>query len=140
MERISVDEYYLGIAKAVSQRSSCLRRQYGAVIVNNREIISTGYNGACRGELNCCDVGICKRTDLAHNSGDYSECESVHAEQNSMLSASRKDMLGATLYLWGGENGIAIDCEPCPICSRMIKNAGIERVVCSRKTMILQHE
>lgn len=133
MGRISVDEYYLGIAKAVSQRSSCLRRQYGAVIVNEREVVATGYNGGCRGETNCCDVGICKRVGKSHNTGDYSECESVHAEQNCMLSASRKEMLGATLYLWGGENGKPIDCKPCPICSRMIKNAGIVRVVCSKE-------
>lgn len=133
MSRISVDDYYLGIARAVSRRSSCLRRQYGCVIVNHREIISTGYNGGCRGEINCCDTGICKRTEAAHNRGDYSECHSVHAEQNAMLSASRKDMIGATLYLYGSENDVTIDCEPCPICSRMIKNAGIERVVCSMK-------
>ena len=133
MGRISVDEYYLGIAKAVSQRSSCLRRQYGAVIVNEREVVATGYNGGCRGAINCCDTGVCNRVGKSHNTGDYSECESVHAEQNAIISASRKEMLGATLYLWGGENGNPIDCEPCPICSRMIKNAGIERVVCSKK-------
>ena len=137
MSRISVDNYYLGIAKAVSRRSSCLRRQYGAVIVNNREIIATGYNGGCRGDINCCDIGVCKRVGMTHNAGDYSECNSVHAEQNALLSASRKEMLGATLYLWGGENGTAIDSEPCPICKRMIKNAGIERVVCSEYPLSL---
>lgn len=131
--RISIDKYYLNIAKAVSKRSSCLRRQYGCVIVNNKEIISTGYNGSPRGETNCCDNGFCKRKHSmgnCHNIGDYSDCESVHAEQNAMLAASRQEMLGATLYLYGEEYGIPIEGPvPCPICSRMIKNAGIKKVV-----------
>lgn len=129
--RISSDEYFLNIAKAVAGRSTCLRRQYGAVIVKNDEIIATGYNGSPRGETNCCDVGICKRIGHKHNDGDYTTCESVHAEQNAMLSASRSEMLGATLYLAGFENGQVIAAEPCPICARMIKNAGIVRVVCT---------
>ena len=129
MKRISVDEYYLEIAKAVSRRSSCLKRQYGAVIVNNQEIVATGYNGSPRGEANCCDVGICNRLNEAHNSGKYDLCKSVHAEQNAIISASRKDMIGGTLYLYGEENGKPIEAVPCPICGRMIKNAGISRVV-----------
>ena len=135
MSRISIDEYYLNIAKAVSERSTCLRRQYGAVLVNNDEIISTGYNGSPRGAQNCCDVGICKRIEenSPHNSGDYSNCNSVHAEQNSFLSASRAEMIGSTLYLAGFENGKSIDCEMCPICKRMAINAGVKRVVYSRK-------
>ena len=129
-QRLSKDEYYINIAKAVSKRSTCLKRQYGAVIINNDEIVSTGYNGSPRGEVNCCDIGICKRLDKPHNFGDYSDCHSVHAEQNAIISASRKEMIGATLYLYGEENGKAIeDCVPCPICSRMIKNSGIIRVV-----------
>lgn len=129
-QRLSKDEYYINIAKAVSKRSTCLRRQYGAVIINNDEIVSTGYNGSSRGEVNCCDVGACKRLDKPHNSGDYSDCLSVHAEQNAIISASRKEMIGATLYLYGEEDGKAIeDCAPCPICSRMIKNSGIVRIV-----------
>ena len=127
--RPSKDMYYLGIAKAVSKRSTCLKRQYGAVIVNNDEIISTGYNGNPRGLNNCIDLGFCSRLDKPHNSGDYSDCGSVHAEQNAMLSASRKDMLGATLYLYGEEDGKSIIAEPCPICQRMIINAGIKHVV-----------
>lgn len=142
--RISKDEYYLGIAKAVSKRSTCLKRHYGCVIVNNDEIIATGYNGSPRGEENCCDKGECKRLSLPNNTGDYSLCHSVHAEQNAMLSASRKDMLGATLYLAGEEeipSGVndeyqtifmmcdVIDAVPCPVCKRMIKNSGISRVV-----------
>lgn len=128
--RLSKDEYYINIAKAASKRSTCLRRQYGAIIINDDEIVSTGYNGSPRGEVNCCDIGTCKRLDKPHNSGDYFDCHSVHAEQNAIISASRKEMIGATLYLYGEENGKIIeDCAPCPICSRMIKNSGIIRVV-----------
>lgn len=137
--RISKDEYYINIAAAVSARSTCLRRRYGCVIVKNDEILSTGYNGAPRGEDNCCDAGICKRNlaGIGHNTGDYAECSSVHAEQNAMLSASRNEMIGATLYLYGEEwdNDLLLcwmeldNPVPCPICTRMIKNAGIVRVV-----------
>lgn len=132
-QRLSKDEYYINIAKAVSKRSTCLRRQYGAVIINNDEIVSTGYNGSPRGEVNCCDIGTCKRLDKPHNSGDYFDCHSVHAEQNAIISASRKEMIGATLYLYGEENGKIIeDCVPCPVCSRMIKNSGIIRIVSTK--------
>lgn len=135
MKRISKDEYYLGIARAVSKRSTCLKRHYGCVIVKNGEVISTGYNGNPRGRENCCDRGTCNRMMKPHNSGDYSDCYSVHAEQNAMLSAARKDMIGSTLYLVCEEciDDQYIDipyCEPCPICKRMISNAGINRVVC----------
>lgn len=130
--RPNEDEYYLNIAKAVSRRSTCLRRQYGAVIVKNKEIISTGYNGAPRGEANCCDTGICYRIGHAHNDGDYASCCSVHAEMNAIISASRSEMLGSTLYLYGEENGKEIIAEPCPICQRLIKNAGIEKVKISQ--------
>lgn len=123
------DEYYLGIAAAVSRRSTCLRRQYGAVIVNNDEIIATGYNGAPRGCENCCDIGKCNREGHEHNDGNYGDCRSVHAEQNCIISASRKEMIGSTLYLAGFENEQAIAAEPCPICKRLIINAGIARVV-----------
>lgn len=135
MKRISKDEYYLRIALAVSKRSTCLKRHYGCVIVKNDEIIATGYNGAPRGEVNCCDVGLCRRINKPHNSGDYSDCHSVHAEQNAMLSASRNEMIGATMYLAGEDmtesnwdndcNAEIVDAIPCPICERMIKNAGI---------------
>lgn len=145
MERIDRDNYYLDIALAVSRRSTCLRRRYGAVIVKKDEIIATGYNGSPRGELNCCDTGGCKRMDMPHNTGDYSQCFSVHAEQNALISASRKDMIGATLYL-AGEELIVKEGEeyvwklkeieqatPCPMCMRMIKNAGIVMVVNRRE-------
>lgn len=143
VSRPSKDEYYLGIALAVSKRSTCLKRHYGAVIVKNNEIIATGYNGAPRGSESCYDYGVCKRMNIPHNTGDYSECKSVHAEQNAIISAPRRDMIGSTLYLSGEEfipeeEGEDIfkcgwqlirNAIPCPICSRMIKNAGIERIV-----------
>ena len=128
--RPDIDTYYLNIAKAVSMRSTCLRRQYGAVIVNNDEIISTGYNGGVRGGINCCDRGTCPRQHLPHNSGDYSSCHGVHAEQNAIISASRNEMIGSTLYLYGSDNDNDIkDVEPCPICKKMMRNAGIIKVV-----------
>lgn len=127
--RPSHDEYYLDIAKSVSRRSTCLRRQYGAVIVNNDEIIATGYNGAPRGEQNCCDIGECNRCGHEHNDGNYGNCRSVHAEMNCIISASRAEMIGSTLYLAGFENGQVIAAEPCPICKRLIINAGIKEVI-----------
>lgn len=141
MERVSKKKYYLNIARAVSKRSSCLKRRYGCIIVKNDEIIATGYNGSPRGLDNCCDKGKCNRLSKPHNSGDYSDCHSVHAEQNAMLSASRKDMIGATMYLAGDEiNSLdlsnpylcwiqLVKCEPCSICARMILNSGIEKLV-----------
>lgn len=123
-------EYYLDIAKAVSRRSTCLRRQYGAVIVCGDEIIATGYNGSPRGCENCCDTGECKRQNAEHNDGNYGECKSVHAEMNALLSAKRSDVMGGTLYLAGFEDGKElVNPLPCPICKRLIKNAGIAGVV-----------
>lgn len=127
--RISKDEYYLNIAKAVAQRSTCLRRQYGAVIVKNDQIISTGYNGSARGESNCCDVGKCWRE--AHNiphGEQYEKCVAVHAEDNAISQAGR-ETIGATLYLAGFEGDNEIVAEPCMMCARKIKNAQIERLV-----------
>ena len=128
-KRMTKTEYYLGIALAVSKRSTCLRRHYGAIIVNNDEIIATGYNGNPRGMKNCCDTGKCMRLNKPHNTGDYSDCHSVHAEQNAMLSASRRDMIGAIMYLYGEEFGTEIEAKPCPICGRMIANSGIIKIV-----------
>ena len=136
IERPSKKEYYLEIAKAVSKRSTCLKRHYGAVIVKDDEIIATGYNGSPRSYGNCCDKDICPRLDIAHNSGNYEDCPAVHAEQNAIISASRKDMIGATLYLCGEEvdetsNQIVTIklAKPCPICHNMILNAGITNIV-----------
>lgn len=124
--------YYLNIAKAVSKRSTCLRRQYGAIIVKNDEIIATGYNGAARGEPNCCDEGVCWREANGIPHGEqYEKCVAVHAEQNAIISAARRDMIGSTMYLYGQENGKAISATPCEICAKMIKNAGIKNVVCA---------
>lgn len=133
--RIDKDSYYLKIAEAVAQRATCLRQKYGAVIVNNDEIIATGYNGAPRGELSCMDRKACYcRTHenpidaaAAKHGAQYGICVAVHAEQNALISASRKEMQGATLYLarTDGEPNPA----PCNICNRMIKNAGIKRIV-----------
>ena len=131
--RISKDDYYLGIAEAVSKRSTCLRRQYGAVIVNHDEIVATGYNGAPRGQVNCCDVGECWReTNHIPHGEQYEKCLAVHAEQNAIISAPRDKLLGATLYLYGSENGKTINAFPCKICQRLIDNAGIICVVSSR--------
>lgn len=139
MTRISKDEYYIRIAEAVSQRSTCLRRHYGCVIVKDDEIIATGYNGSARGEPNCCDVyEVCPRHSQEHNTGNYGDCPAVHAEQNAMLSANRAKMIGATMYLAGFEaDGMAVkECKPCPICDRMIKNAGIVDVVTRKNDKI----
>lgn len=135
--RKSKDQYYLDIAYEVSKRSSCLKRHYGCILVKNDEIISTGYNGAPRGDDNCCDIySICPRIDVPHNSGNYDKCHSVHAEMNAIISASRSEMLGSIMYLSGEEYDVNLkeyvrlsSCEPCPICSRLITNAGISRVI-----------
>lgn len=140
------DTYYLDIAAVVSERSTCLRRNYGAVIVNNDEIISTGYNGNVRGAPNCYELGNCSRIEAEHNDGLYIGCESVHAEMNALISASRQEVIGATLYLAGfevWERGAREELDtvsPCPICSRMIKNAGIKRVVTRTEEFLLSQE
>lgn len=131
--RPNKNEYYLNIAAEVAKRSTCLRRQYGAIIVKNDEIIATGYNGAPRVENNCCDMNYCYRE--AHNiphGEQYEKCVSVHAEQNAIISARRQDMIGATLYLAGWENETRMapgEAQPCTICWRLIKNAGIKEVI-----------
>lgn len=127
--RISKEQYYMGIAKAVSKRSTCIRRQYGAVIVKDDRIVSTGYNGNPRGETNCIDIGKCYRmeNDIPHGT-QYETCKAVHAEQNAIINA-REGLEGADLYLYGEENGEEIYAIPCSICFNMIKNAGIEKVI-----------
>lgn len=130
VERSSKKDYYLEIARSVSKRSTCNRRQYGAIIVNNNEVISTGYNGSPRGCVNCCDIGKCYREINNIEHGEmYERCISVHAEQNAIINASRKEMYGGTLYLVGFENGKELSAEPCKICCRMILNSGIYKVV-----------
>ena len=124
------ESYYLNIANAVAERSTCMRRKYGAVVVKDDEIISTGYNGSPRGEANCCDVGECwrKSNNIPHGE-QYEKCVSVHAEQNAIISASRKELAGSTLYLACVEDGKPIKAVPCDICRRMIVNAGIAKVI-----------
>ena len=133
MERISKENYYLDIAQTVLERATCLRRVYGAIIVKNDEIISTGYNGAPRGRRNCVDMGYCTREALQVPRGErYELCRSVHAEANAIISASRRDMVGGTLYLVGRNaqtDELLADATSCPMCRRHIINAGLERVV-----------
>ncbi len=132
-KRTSKDDYYLGIADAVLNRSTCLRRKYGAIIVKADEIISTGYNGAPRGRENCSDLGFCTREHLNIPAGErYELCRSVHAEQNAIISCSRRDMLGSSIYLVGrdAKTNELITAAPCTLCRRFILNAGIEKIVC----------
>ena len=133
MKRIDKENYYLDIAETVLERSTCLRRRYGAIVVKNDEIVSTGYNGAPRGRKNCMDLGYCTREAMNVPSGErYELCRSVHAEMNAIISAARRDTLGATLYLAGREakNGELLhDATSCSMCRRVIINAGITRVV-----------
>lgn len=132
MERVKKDKYYLDIAESVTKRSTCLRRQYGAIIVKNDEVISTGYNGAPRGEMNCCNCGFCQRDALGIPKGErYELCVSVHAEANAIISAARRDMIGATIYIVGidAKDGSYANPAPCLMCRRLIKNAGIVRCV-----------
>ena len=136
MDRIDKENYYLDIAETVLERSTCLRRCYGAIIVKNDEIVSTGYNGAPRGRKNCMDLGFCAREALNIPSGQrYELCRSVHAEMNAIISAARRDTLGATLYLAGREaksGELLHDATSCSMCRRLIINAGLERVVIRR--------
>jgi dCMP deaminase len=134
MERKDKENYYLDIAETVMRRSTCRRRLYGAIIVQSDEIISTGYNGAPRGRKNCLDLLKCTRDELEIPSGErYELCRSVHAEANAIISASRRDMLDATLYLAGrnAKTGELLDdTSPCSMCRRLIINAGIKKTVC----------
>ena len=131
--RTNKQNYYLDIADSVLERSTCLRRKYGAIIVRNDEIISTGYNGAPRGRRNCSDLGYCTRENLHVPRGErYELCRSVHAEANAIISAPRRDMIGATIYLVGRDaktNALLNDAMSCSMCKRQIINAGIDRVV-----------
>ena len=133
MNRVDKINYYLDIAEMVTERGTCLRNNYGSVIVKNDEIISTGYTGAPRGRKNCLDLGFCRRQKNNTPSGaGFELCRSVHSEQNAIISAKRKDMIGSTLYLVGinKRNGEYVkDNYPCTLCKRMNINAGIEKVI-----------
>ena len=133
MERVSKHNYYLDIAQTVAERATCLRRKFGAIIVKNDVIVSTGYNGAPRGRKNCSDLQFCFRDKLNIPRGErYEMCRSVHAEQNAIIAASREQMLGATLYMScvsPDGNEIIGGMNSCMMCKRVILNAGIARVV-----------
>ncbi|MDR0821364.1 MAG: dCMP deaminase family protein [Oscillospiraceae bacterium] len=133
MARRDKINYYLDIAEVVGERSTCLRRRYGAVLVSSDRIVSTGFNGSPRGRKNCCDEGVCYRKKLGVPSGErYELCRSIHAEANCILSANREDMAGATLYLaaMSAESGELVpNTEPCLMCKRLIINAGISSVI-----------
>ena len=133
MIRTDKENYYLDIAETVAERGTCLRRNFGAIIVHNDEIVSTGYNGAPRGRKNCIDMGVCIREKLGIPRGErYEICRSVHAEANAIISAARRDMIGSTLYLVGkdAKTGEYVEnASSCSMCKRQIINAGIARVV-----------
>lgn len=133
VERRDKINYYLDIAQTVSERGTCLRRNYGAILVKNDEIISTGYTGAPRSRKNCIDMGRCLREELQIPSGQrYELCRSVHAEANCIISASRRDMIGSTLYLAcrDAKTGELLpDTNSCSMCKRLIINAGIAQVI-----------
>jgi len=132
MKRPDKDHYYLYIAKEIARRSTCLRRLFGAVIVKNDQIISTGYAGAARGTVNCSDLGVCPRQQANIPRGErYELCRSVHAEMNAIIHAARSEMIDSTLYLAGmdANDGLIIEeARPCRICTRLIINAGIKTV------------
>ena len=136
MQRIDKENYYLDIAQTVMERSTCLRRWYGAIIVRNDEIVATGYNGAPRGRANCSELGTCIREQMRVPRGErYELCRSVHAEANAIISASRNECIGATLYLVGRDAAtgkLLPDATSCSMCRRIIINAGIARVVIRR--------
>ena len=136
MGRIDKESYYLDLAETVLERSTCSRSHSGALIVRNDEIVSTGYNGAPRGRSNCIDLGYCIRERLGIPAGErYELCRSVHAEANAIISAQRRDMVGATIYLVGRDarsGELLHDATSCPMCRRMIINAGIDEVVIRR--------
>lgn len=138
MERVSKTEYYLDIAQTVSERSTCLRKRYGSIIVKNDVIISTGYNGAPRGRKNCSDLQFCQREKMGIPRGErYELCRSVHAEANAIIAAPREQMLGATLYICCTDpvdGSIVSGTSSCMMCKRMILNAGIETVVIRDET------
>lgn len=133
MSRVDKTNYYLDIAETVAARGTCLRRNFGAIIVKNDQIVSTGYVGAPRGRKNCSDLGYCTRMKLNVPRGErYELCRSVHAEANAIIHAPRTEMLDSTLYLVGKEfdtGEYVKNANPCSMCKRMIINSGIRQVV-----------
>ncbi len=133
MDRISKENYYLDIAQTVAERSTCMRRKYGAIIVKNDVIISTGYNGAPRGRKNCNELQFCMREKLGIPRGErYELCRSVHAEANAIIAAPRDQMLGATLYMACVDptnEDLVANTTSCMMCKKQVINAGIAYVV-----------
>lgn len=133
LNRVDKHNYYLDIAQTVVERGTCLRRNYGSIIVKNDEIISTGYSGAPRGRKNCIDVGKCIREELNIPRGTHYElCRSVHSEANAIISAARRDMIGATLYLVGKDmktGELVQNASSCSMCKRLVINSGIKEIV-----------
>ena len=130
-ERVTKIDTYLNAAEVFAYRSTCLKRKYGAVIVRDDAVISTGYNGAPRGKKNCCDIGYCPRKEKKFHQGQgYDICRAVHAEANALLNCSREQTIGADLYLTGinPEDSSIHEAKPCPLCARMIIQAGIKNV------------
>ena len=138
MDRRDKTNYYLDMAQVALERGTCLRRNFGAVIVKNDVIVSTGYNAAARGRANCIDIGTCIRQKMGIPRGErYEFCRSVHAEMNAIIAAPRDQMIGATLYLVGRDMStgkIMSDANSCTMCKRLIINAGIEKVIIRRDT------
>ena len=136
MVRRDKQNYNLDMAQVALERSTCLRRHFGAVIVKNDVIISTGYNGAPRGRANCIDLNYCIRQQRNIPRGtQYELCRAIHAEANAIIAASREEMIGSTLYLVGRDaqtGDIMKDADSCPMCKRQIINAGISQVVIRR--------
>ncbi len=138
MQRRDKQNYYLDIAQTVLERGTCLRRNFGAILVSHDEIIATGYTGAPRGRRNCCDCGECMREKLGVPRGQrYELCRSVHAEANAIIAASRDEMIGAALYLVGRDartGELVADANSCAMCKRLIINAGIAEVIIRNTT------
>ena len=133
IERVSKENYYLDIARTVAERGTCIRRKFGAIIVKDDVIVSTGYNGAPRGRQNCTDMNMCMRDKLGIPRGErYEMCRSVHAEANAIIAAPREQMLGSTLYMCctdPRDGSIVPDTNSCMMCKKLAINAGIERLV-----------
>jgi dCMP deaminase len=133
MQRRDKLNYYLDIAQTVLERGTCLRRNFGSIIVKDDQIIATGYTGSPRGRKNCCDLGVCMREKLNVPRGErYELCRSVHAEANAIIAAPRRDMIGATLYLVGRDavtGELVANANSCSMCKRLIINSGISTVV-----------
>lgn len=131
-KRISKADTYLNVAETFAYRSTCLKRKYGAVIVKEDVVVATGYNGSPRGLTNCCDIGSCPRMEQNMHQGEgYGICRAIHAEQNALLSCSREQTAGADLYLAGvnpADNAVH-KAKPCPVCARLIIQAGIRNVI-----------